>query len=159
MALGYCLIIFHIIHACFRVISMEVDIIQKKLGGYGCYQMLVYTLLGLMYMRGAWHTFNIIFLGAVPAHTCTVANRTVDNSLQIVAGECDVTLMVSNATHTVNETVACSAWQYDSMHSASSIVSEVCLIQMLRILMKTSPANILVLITFSTWDPGFEVIV
>ncbi|XP_046357182.1 organic cation transporter protein-like isoform X2 [Haliotis rufescens] len=103
---------------------MEVDIIQKTLGGYGCYQMLVYTLLGLMYMRGAWHTFNIIFLGAVPAHTCTVANRTVDNSLQIVAGECDVALMVSNATHTVNETDACSAWQYDSMHRASSIVSE-----------------------------------
>ncbi|XP_067664620.1 organic cation transporter protein-like [Haliotis asinina] len=103
---------------------MEVEAIQQKLGGYGYYQMLVYTLLGLLYMRGAWHTFSIIFLGAVPDHTCTIPNGTVDEDYQVVPGKCDITFTVSNGTYTFNETAACSTWQYDNMLNGSSIVEE-----------------------------------
>ena len=38
-----------------------VDQLQQYLGGYGRYQMIVYLLLSLVYMRGGWHVWIPIY--------------------------------------------------------------------------------------------------
>ena len=42
---------------------MEADDLLKAIGGRGRFQILVYISLCLVYMRGAWHAFAIMFLG------------------------------------------------------------------------------------------------
>ncbi|KAI8789880.1 solute carrier family 22 member 5, partial [Biomphalaria glabrata] len=38
-----------------------VDDIQQHLGGYGRYQILIFLLLSLVYMRGGWHVWISIY--------------------------------------------------------------------------------------------------
>lgn len=55
------------------VINGEVDVdgIQLQLGR-GRFQYLTFLVLGLIYSRGAWHVFGIIFLAGDPGHMCTL---------------------------------------------------------------------------------------
>ncbi|XP_041364045.1 solute carrier family 22 member 21-like isoform X2 [Gigantopelta aegis] len=55
------------------------DDILTLLGGYGCFQMLVFVATGLVYMTGAWVTFAPIFLGYEPGHHCRVPKDRTPN--------------------------------------------------------------------------------
>lgn len=53
--------------------SPETDVIddlQKQLGGYGRYQMLIYVLIGIVYMRGGWQlwipAFQVELMSSIP---------------------------------------------------------------------------------------------
>ncbi|KAK7115925.1 organic cation transporter protein-like [Littorina saxatilis] len=49
----------------------DVDGIQQRLGN-GRFQFLSFLLLGLIYSRGAWHVFGIMFLAGDPGHKCAL---------------------------------------------------------------------------------------
>ncbi|KAK3588633.1 hypothetical protein CHS0354_021503 [Potamilus streckersoni] len=59
---------------------METDLVLHSLGGWGRFQTLVFLVLSLIYMRGAWQTYVILFLGAKPdSYHCTLPNGTTHN--------------------------------------------------------------------------------
>ena len=53
--------------------SQDIDIekIQRHLGT-GKFQIFSFILLGLVYSRGSWHVFGIMFLAGDPGHKCAV---------------------------------------------------------------------------------------
>ncbi|KAL8589119.1 hypothetical protein ACOMHN_017282 [Nucella lapillus] len=51
--------------------DVDVDGIQRRLGS-GRFQLLVFCALGLIYSRGAWHVFGIMFLAGDPGHWCAL---------------------------------------------------------------------------------------
>ena len=55
---------------------MDVDGIQQHLGS-GKFQILAFLVLGLIYSRGAWHVFGIMFLAGDPGHKCALPQLTV----------------------------------------------------------------------------------
>ena len=49
--------------------EIDVDGLQQRLGN-GKFQILSFIVLGLIYSRGAWHVFGIMFLAGDPGHQC-----------------------------------------------------------------------------------------
>ncbi|BFY98985.1 hypothetical protein BsWGS_02025 [Bradybaena similaris] len=110
-------------------ISEIVDDLQKQLGGYGRYQMLIFVLIGAVYMRGGWQLWIPTFQVIDVDHHCTASPGL--NLSQSVPGVCEngtcvweqctqyVNISVSNATS------ACrNGWTYILDSSYTSIVSE-----------------------------------
>uniref|UniRef100_A0A2C9LA79 Major facilitator superfamily (MFS) profile domain-containing protein n=1 Tax=Biomphalaria glabrata TaxID=6526 RepID=A0A2C9LA79_BIOGL len=106
-----------------------VDDIQQHLGGYGRYQILIFLLLSLVYMRGGWHVWISIYQGWTPTFHCKKSpglnlNDSVpyyEESGQLVYSQCDqyVNLTLNNKTE------ACTnGWEYLWESSYTSIVSE-----------------------------------
>lgn len=54
----------------------DVDAIQHHLGS-GRFQICAFLVLGLIYSRGAWHVFGIMFLAGDPGHKCTLPQLAV----------------------------------------------------------------------------------
>lgn len=57
--------------SCCTMNTEDVDGIQQRLGN-GRFQFLSFLLLGLIYSRGAWHVFGIMFLAGDPGHKCAL---------------------------------------------------------------------------------------
>ncbi|KAK0070250.1 solute carrier family 22 member 5 [Biomphalaria pfeifferi] len=106
-----------------------VDDIQQHLGGYGRYQILIFLLLSLVYMRGGWHVWISIYQGWTPTFHCKRSpglnlNDSVpyyEENGQLVFSQCDqyVNLTLNNKTE------ACTnGWEYLWESSYTSIVSE-----------------------------------
>ena len=57
--------------------EVDVDGIQRRLGS-GRFQILTFLVLGLIYSRGAWHVFGIMFLAGDPGHKCALPQRAVE---------------------------------------------------------------------------------
>lgn len=57
----------------------EVDSIQMQLGT-GSIQIMTFFILGLIYSRGAWHVFGIMFLAADPGHECSLPIQLFNDS-------------------------------------------------------------------------------
>ncbi|XP_059179043.1 solute carrier family 22 member 21-like isoform X2 [Physella acuta] len=106
-----------------------VDELQQHLGGYGRYQILVFFLLSLTYMRGGWHVWIPIYQTWEPAYHCQAApglglNDSVPWDLQdgaVVYSTCEqyVNKSVSNAT-----TACTNGWVYMWDSPYTSIVSQ-----------------------------------
>jgi hypothetical protein len=106
---------------------MELDTVLEVLGGYGTYQMLVYFLVCLVCMRGAWHPLASVFISATPPHYCRSPPENSSylwNSSQLDDGsQCH---LGSNFTNTSSTGGKClDGWIYDLKHMGSTIVSEV----------------------------------
>ncbi|KAK7489264.1 hypothetical protein BaRGS_00019516 [Batillaria attramentaria] len=54
--------------------KVNVDDIQLELGS-GRFQLLAFIVLGLIYSRGAWHVFGIMFLAGDPGHKCALPSQ------------------------------------------------------------------------------------
>ncbi|XP_064596229.1 organic cation/carnitine transporter 2-like isoform X2 [Liolophura sinensis] len=64
---------------------MEAEDILCLLGKCGNYQALVFFLVSMVCMRGVWHLFGPIFLGADPGHHCYIPeNMTFATNLSLV---------------------------------------------------------------------------
>ncbi|KAL3867389.1 hypothetical protein ACJMK2_044595 [Sinanodonta woodiana] len=60
---------------------MDTDLVLISLGRWGKFQTLVFLVLSLIYMRGAWQTYVILFLGAKPdSYHCTLPNITTTHN-------------------------------------------------------------------------------
>ncbi|CAL1546225.1 unnamed protein product [Lymnaea stagnalis] len=106
-----------------------VDELQQHLGGYGRYQMVVFFLLSIIYMRGGWHVWISIYQGLAPSYHCSptpgmglnesVPWHTEDGT--VVFSQCDqfVNSSVSNRTQPCT-----NGWTYLSDSSYTSIVSK-----------------------------------
>ncbi|KAH9508605.1 hypothetical protein Btru_052141 [Bulinus truncatus] len=109
--------------------TSTVDDIQKHLGGYGRYQMLIFVLLSLVYMRGGWHIWISIYQGWDPGYQCNPSpgislNESVPNEVkdgQLVYSACRqyINLTVSNKTKSCD-----NGWTYFWESGYTSIVSE-----------------------------------
>ena len=129
---------------------MDVDKIQLQLSSTWRFQILAYLCLGLIYTRGAWNVFGVIYLAADPGHKCVTdkdivevgsceipseptfsSNSTINGSaLTSVSGkkvtavgrDCDIVMCRENGT---NITRSCdNGWVYGDEFE-STIVSEV----------------------------------
>ncbi|KAK3750685.1 hypothetical protein RRG08_061907 [Elysia crispata] len=108
--------------------SYAVDKLQQQLGGYGRFQMFIFLLLGLVYMRGGWHVWIPIYQAWTPPFHCSASPGlslnesvpyTVDDGV-LVYSECEqyVNLKVSNTTESCH-----NGWTYLWDSSYTSIVS------------------------------------
>ena len=129
---------------------MDVDKIQQQLSSSWRFQVLAYLCFGLIYTRGAWNVFGVIYLAADTEHKCvtdddivevdsckvfsdtlllnnSAANGTVGTSFgerksAAVGRECDILMCRKNGT---NFTRPCdNGWVYGDEFE-STIVSEV----------------------------------
>ncbi|GFN80514.1 solute carrier family 22 member [Plakobranchus ocellatus] len=128
---------------------MDVDKIQQQLSSKWRFQILAYFCLGLIYTRGAWNVFGVIYLAADTGHHCSTntestvvkscqqvkesttfkSNSTGNGSISsfqkgesaVVGKECDIVMCMENGT---NITKPCdSGWVYGDEFE-STIVSE-----------------------------------
>ncbi|XP_059179046.1 organic cation transporter protein-like [Physella acuta] len=121
---------------------MDVDKLQLKLASRLKFQVLAYVCLGIIYARGAWNVFGVIFLAAESGHSCdsnrqirtgvaynngnsyinsSVNMSFIQQSSVLYSRECDVIVALNSST---NVTVPCTyAWVYSS-EFVSTIVSE-----------------------------------
>ncbi|KAK3802250.1 hypothetical protein RRG08_004538 [Elysia crispata] len=128
---------------------MDVDKIQQQLSSSWRFQVLAYLCFGLIYTRGAWNVFGVIYLAADTEHKCvtdddivevdsckvfsdtlllnnSAANGTVGTSFgerksAAVGRECDILMCRKNGT---NFTRPCdNGWVYGDEFE-STIVSE-----------------------------------
>ncbi|XP_041370467.1 organic cation transporter protein-like [Gigantopelta aegis] len=100
---------------------MVIDDILENLGGCGRFQTLVYLVLSLIYMRGAWHVFAIVYLGDAGEHFCLSpldhqANQSVDgNSTELwVKEQCEVVHYLMNGSSNITMATPCSSWSFKS---------------------------------------------
>jgi hypothetical protein len=61
----------HLKVSAMEATDVDVDTIQKRLGT-GRFQLFSFLVLGLIYSRGAWHVFGIMFLAGDPGHQCAL---------------------------------------------------------------------------------------
>ena len=129
---------------------MDVDGIQQKLAKNYRFQVVAFVILGIVYARGAWNTFGVLFLAADAGHTCDYNTETTQSPVlqqqtdrspnlnfttnswntykpddtQVLPRECDVIVSSENGTNT---SVPCTfGWVYRN-EIESTIVSEVSL--------------------------------
>ena len=108
---------------------MDADEILKKLGAYGRYQVLVFSSLCFVYMRGAWHVLASIFVAADPGHHCTVPGN-VSLNISLPGETTDGVWTPDQCLMYVpsgggNETQSCTnGWTYGTEFT-STIVTEV----------------------------------
>ncbi|RUS75641.1 hypothetical protein EGW08_016595, partial [Elysia chlorotica] len=105
-----------------------VDKLQQHLGGYGRFQIVIYLLLGLVYMRGGWHVWIPIYQTLSPTFHCSASaglslNESVPHTVEegaLVYSQCEqyVNFSVSNATEHCH-----NGWTYLWDSSYTSIVS------------------------------------
>lgn len=105
--------------------SEAVDKLKQHLGGYSRYQMLIYILLGLVYMRGGWHVWIPIYQGLKPSFHCSASpglslNESVPYLQEDGYSTCTqyVNRSVSNATESCH-----NGWTYLWDSDYTSIVS------------------------------------
>ncbi|GFS02943.1 solute carrier family 22 member [Elysia marginata] len=82
---------------------MDVDKIQQQLSSTWRFQVLAYFCLGLIYTRGAWNVFGVIYLAADTEHMCVT-----DNDIVEVNSCTDVTEPTFLGNSTVNATTITS---------------------------------------------------
>ncbi|XP_064619580.1 organic cation transporter protein-like [Lineus longissimus] len=104
---------------------MELDTVLETLGGYGTYQMLVFFVICLVCMRGAWHPLASVFISATPPHQC----RPPENSSHLWissqgedGSKCQLSGNFSNMTSVSGE--CRDGWLFNLEHIGSTIVSE-----------------------------------
>lgn len=109
---------------------MDSERILQKLGAYGWFQVLIFSSLAFVYMRGAWPVLGSIFLAADPGHHCKVPNNTsLNESVPGKVGDdgvwsADKCLMYVSGSER-NVTQSCKdGWQYGDLFD-STILTEV----------------------------------
>jgi hypothetical protein len=133
---------------------MHYDDLLKILGEFGFYQKVRLTLICLVSIVCAWHSMNMVFVGAKPHYTCRAPelnmsrdpwrNATKTDIETVFAlttdGGCsrnnigDVLRLVNNSRHSLSHLMEmsaniskepCDGWTYSRDRYASTIVSEV----------------------------------
>ncbi|XP_012262104.1 organic cation transporter protein isoform X2 [Athalia rosae] len=92
----------------------EIDAVQRAMGGFGRWQILVCLAISLVKFPVAWHQLAIIFMAPQPELRCSVPNGTYNP--QISEDQC---------SYTVNGTeVTCTAWEYNRDTFPETIVTQ-----------------------------------
>lgn len=116
-------------HPTLMASANAVDELQQHLGGYGRYQVIVFLLLSVIYMRGGWHVWISIYQGLEPSYHCSATpglglNESVpwhDEDGNVVYSSCQQFVNSSES----NRTRSCTnGWTYLSESSYTSIVSK-----------------------------------
>ncbi|XP_005090349.2 organic cation transporter protein [Aplysia californica] len=95
----------------------EVDQLQQQLGGYGRYQILIYVLIGLVYMRGGWHVWIPGLQAYDPGYHCAATpglhlNESVPGKMEKGVWEWDTCKQYTNYSVN-NHTEPCTnGWVY-----------------------------------------------
>lgn len=96
---------------------MKLDDALLRIGGYGRFQLLCYSVIGFVCMRGVWHLLSIFFIGYATPHSCNVpANSSFalppcnEGGCQCEPDKCKV--LQTNGSSA--ESIPCpDGWRYD----------------------------------------------
>ena len=97
---------------------MDVDAIQTKLIERCRFQVVSFIILGLIYARGAWNTFGVLFLAANGGHTCDIEKEKNTPLVKNVISGHETTLSYSNE---VNTTLVPQACDYKVLSNSTNL--------------------------------------